>query len=253
MPLATENIAKYKPILLAIIPDNGAAIGNKTLRSKFKEAVKAKDKLKLTDDDYWMIRNALLTDGIIRTGRGYGGSVARVISETVLSKQPKEQLKYQDEDSLYTPMHDTIKRSWVKNDQIENFVSKITARQGRRDTGGRWTRPDITLVAVRLYPFIPGKSIEVITFEIKPWNYLGVEGVFETASHSAFAHRSYLMIHAAKSIYELPAYERIERECVRFGVGLITCEDPADWETYDTRLDAVHHVPDSHNDVRIHQ
>jgi hypothetical protein len=35
----------------------------------------------------------------------------------------------------------------------------------QRLTGGRWTRPDLVSVAVRTYRYLPGKHMEVVTFE----------------------------------------------------------------------------------------
>lgn len=244
MPLTNEQIENAKPIFLALLSDDGAVVGNKTLRSQLQTKTKKEQAVDLTDDDYWTIRNALVAEGKIRRGKGNGGSVAKTVVSAAPVKQPDDQQKYKDERSLYQPIHSIIASAWVKEYAIDDFVSQITASQGSRNTGGKWTRPDITLVALRSYPFIPGKTIEVITFEIKPWYYLGVEGVFETASHSAFAHRSYLMIHAPQTIEDLEPYERVARESERFGVGLVTFEDPANWDTYNIRLDAEHSAPD---------
>src|ERR1017187_2686853 len=83
---------------------------------------------------------------------------------------------------------------YVKDNRIKRFISEITASQGRRSTGGKWTRPDFTLIAVRTYSFTPGKSLEVITFEVKPDLNTALEGVFESLAHSVFAHRSYLAV-----------------------------------------------------------
>lgn len=244
MVLTPDEIGGLKAHLFALIPEDGRPIGNKTVRLQFKETAKKQRNIDLSDDDYWAVRNALLADGKVRTGRGNGGAVARVIVQVAQAKQPMEQKKYKDEADLYPVVHKTIIDSWVKNYEIDDFVCQVTANQGGRNTGGKWTRPDITLVAVRVYPFVPGKSIEVISFEIKPWNYLGVDGVFETASHSAFAHRSYLIIHAPGTVDESEAYERVEREAERFGVGLVTFEDPADWDSYNIRIEGNHRLPD---------
>jgi len=244
MALTPKQIDDLKSVLFDLIPEDGRPIGNKTVRLQFKEKAKKEMAIDSNDDDYWAVRNALLADGKVRTGRGNGGAVARVIVQVAPAKQPVEQKKYKDEGALYPVVRKTIIDSWVKNYEIDDFVCQETANQGGRNTGGKWTRPDITLVAVRVYPFVPGKSIEVISFEIKPWNYLGVDGVFETASHSAFAHRSYLMIHAPGTVDESEAFGRLQREAERFGVGLVTFEDPTDWDSYNIRLEGDHRVPD---------
>ena len=94
------------------------------------------------------------------------------------------------------------------------------------------------------YPFIPGKSVEVITFEIKPADAFGVEGVYETASHSAYANKSYLAVHTPEAQNETEEFlERLEKEAVRFGVGLVTFEDPAKWNTFDVIVEAQHKIP----------
>jgi hypothetical protein len=96
------------------------------------------------------------------------------------------------------------------------------------DTGGKWTRPHITLFAVRIYPYIPGKSIELVSFEIKYLGAYGVEGVFEAASHSAFTHRSYLMVQVPKGFDDPKVLDRLDGESGSFGVGFYTFEDPED-------------------------
>jgi hypothetical protein len=70
------------------------------------------------------------------------------------------------EASLYEPFHLAIVNGYTKENRIKRFISEVTAQQGRRTTGGKWTRPDVTVVAVRTYQFTPGKRIEVITFEV---------------------------------------------------------------------------------------
>ena len=58
-----------------------------------------------------------------------------------------------------------------------------------------WTQPDLSLVAIHTFTYIPGKTIELITFEVKRAEDFKIEGVFETAANSRATHRSYLMIH----------------------------------------------------------
>jgi hypothetical protein len=84
----------------------------------------------------------------------------------------------------------------------------------------------------------------LISFEVKPANQFGIEGVFETASHSAFAHRSYLMLQIPKDYDDSDVLARLEKESERFGIGLITFEEPTDWDTFDIRVEAEHKTPD---------
>ncbi|HEY3969565.1 MAG TPA: hypothetical protein VGM05_33740 [Planctomycetaceae bacterium] len=215
------------------------------LRAEFIEKASTDLKATIDENDYWTIREQLLEQQKIETGRGKGGSVRRVPEQSAPAIAPPitPTEAYAKEAELYPAFHATIREFFPKTYRIKLFVSEITASQGRRQTGGMWTRPDVTLIAVRMYKHLPGKSLDINTFEVKPaWAY-GIDGVYETASHSAFANRSYLAIHAPK---DLPDNEldRLERECERFGVGLILFADPKSLATFDLRVEPKFNLPD---------
>jgi hypothetical protein len=138
------------------------------------------------------------------------------------------------ERNLYTPFQAAITSGYVKDNRIKRFVSEITASQGRRSAGGRWPRPDLTLIAVRTYSFTPCKTLEVITFEVKPNLDTALEGVFEALAQSVVAHRSYLAVDISdfNADDQIPD-DRIVQECGRLEVGYITFSDAAGYNTYD--------------------
>jgi len=236
--------AEYAKLLLSLIPESGKSIGNSALRDQLRKRIGA-DGDGFTDQDYWQIRDSLIDDGAIEQGRGRGGSVHRVIAAETPSSASAPLQTIVGERSLYEPFHSAIVSGYVKDNRIKRFVSEITASQGRRSTGGKWTRPDVTLIAVRTYSFTPGKRLEVITFEVKPDLDTALEGVFEALAHSVFAHRSYLAVDLSqyKDIDET-ADERIAQECGRLGVGYITFENPADYNTYEIAASAKLNEPD---------
>jgi hypothetical protein len=100
-------------------------------------------------------------------------------------------------------------------------------------------------VAVEAYAFIPGRFIDIITFEVKPEGSWDVSGVFETASHSRFATKSYLLLYVPQG-QEVPpdVLDRLQKESERFGVGLGTFGAPADDLTYKFLVDPRRQVPD---------
>jgi hypothetical protein len=152
------------------------------------------------------------------------------------------------ERDLYELFRQTIQTDWVRNYNIsDNFFVEVYAHKGNKDTKGKWTRPDVVLVSVMTYPFIWGRSVEVVSFEIKPEDAYGVEGIYETASHSAFANKSYLALHLPENrqVSDLP--ERLETEAARFGIGLLTFADPADWNTFDVLVEPTHKTPGPSN------
>lgn len=191
--ISEETEKKASSVLLSLLPKDGRRIGNLKLLDEFLQESKARLSENFDEDVYWNIRNVLIEEGKLERGRGKGGSVRLVDGST---QQKKARARgYQKESALYDRFHQTIQKEWVQEYDITDYVSEVSANRGRRDAGGKWTVPDVTLVSVDNYPFVPGKSVEVITFEIKPADAYGVEGVYETASHSAFATKSYLALH----------------------------------------------------------
>lgn len=59
-----------RQLLLAIVPNDGSAVGNLTLAAAMRESVPD-----LSDEAYQRIRDGLIADGILGKGRGRGGSV----------------------------------------------------------------------------------------------------------------------------------------------------------------------------------
>ncbi len=241
--MTIEEIQEYKSLLLGLIPTDGSPKGNVTLLDEFKGNAKKERGVFLTDEDYWDVRNSLISDGRLVKGRGRGGSVYLAHEGAVVSaSKPAKKLKESD---LYAPFYETISKTWVRENEIKDFISQNTASQGKKKTGGKWTRPDVSLVAVKKFEFIPGTILEVITFEIKPEDEFGVEGVFETAAQSVFAHKSYLAIAVSKTGKpDSEDFSRIERLCERFGIGLLTFSDPADWVTFEEFVTPERKNPD---------
>jgi hypothetical protein len=221
------------------LPKDGSAIGNMTLIAELRK--KYKD---LTDDDYWKVRNNLIDSGKISKAMGKGGSVYLLEISPQENKKDEAKKARMKESELYDPFMKAIKEFWVKDNDIDDYLIANNANQSKKKTGGRWTRPDITLISMKNYQFVFGKIMEVITFEIKPEDNFGVESVFQTASQSVFAHKSFLCIHLTTGKPETEEFDRITRQCELFGVGLIVFENPNDWNTYETIVDPKRREPD---------
>jgi len=225
-----------KNILFDKIPSDGTPVGNVTLRSQ----------LKWDDEKYWNVRNELLEEGMIGLGRGKGGSVFRLkeVSETVSKVEPKL-ARYKRERDLYPPFKKVIEEKFTRDMNLKNFVCEITGYQGRRYTGGKWTRPDVILISVTTYPYVPGKVMDIITFEVKLAKSFEITGVFETAAHSRFATKSYYCVHLPNGWDDnSPEFDRIKSECDRFGIGLMHFEEPKNYDTYEVLVEPTRRNPD---------
>lgn len=249
---------EYQNLLLSLVPESGENVGNVSLREQLRMKIASQGDV-LSDEDYWLLRDSLIDSGVLEQGRGRGGSIHRIkaASESAEAQFPEppgvvaplqvvSEPPQFTEASLYEPFHKAIVSGYTKDNRLKRYISEITAHQGRRVTGGKWTRPDLTLIAVRTYTFSPGKRLEVISFEVKPDLDSALEGVYEALAHSAFAHRSFLAVDIRQfkePNQEIPD-DRIVQECTRHGVGYIVFSDVRDYNTYEIKAPAKLKEPD---------
>jgi hypothetical protein len=220
--------------LLALIPANGSPKGNIRL---LRESG-------LAEDEYWPLRNKLIEQGKIGKARGMGGAVYLLGSEESPERIQKRRRRKRVESDLYEDFEKWLGELWAKDDGLTWFRIEKTAHGGGRP-GGRWTRPDFAIVAVNVYRYFPQKFLELITFEVKPKLADALTGVFECAAHSVCANRSFLAVCLEdQADEESEDFARIERECDRFGLGLITFSDVEDMESYKVQVQASRLTPD---------
>jgi hypothetical protein len=235
--------------LYDIVPSDGSTITNPLLRKKLRWGADA------DEDRYFATRNAVEDAGLIARGRGRGGTVRRVLvaSEDAVADPralPAETPEavaaaMRRELDLYEPLQRIIRAEWAKDHRVRPIAVEITAQQGRRATG-MWARPDIVSVEVRTFTHVPGKYIEVVTFEVKPVDAINVLAVYEALAHRRAATHSYVLLHIPdKDRDELePAVAEIAEVARGHGIGVITVEDPSDYETWEEREAAQRVVPD---------
>lgn len=252
--LSPEQLEEKQDQLLSLVPES-EAVGNITLRNQLGS--------EWSEGLYWGIRNRLIERGLLRKGGGLGGSVRRIPAEPtgaigtdnsgiftsalVLAGEAQAPFTpdYSKEANLYAPMATVIRNQWSKEQGFDNYLVEMTAKQGSKPTG-KWTRPDITAVGYKTFPFVPGRFLEVISFEIKPTATADVAAVYEALAHRRATTRSYVIVHMPKAEKESysQVIDAIYDECRKFGVGFILAGDPADFSTWDPQLDAERVEPD---------
>jgi hypothetical protein len=237
--------------LLANVPEDGTAIGNVTL----------KQKLGWPDEKYWAVRDSLIVGEHLLLGRGRGGSVRRapLVHEAEVPQQAEaEELpevavakaeQKKRESDLYEPAIRVLDTKWSRDLLLEQFFVQRTAAQGRRETGGTWTRPDIVAIYVASYQYLPSKILDVVTFEIKPVETADVTCVYEALAHLKAATQAFVLIAAPDPNQANIArvLEAIAEEAGRHGIGLIVARDITDYDTWEFRVDAVRREPDPAN------
>jgi hypothetical protein len=243
-----EALTDDERTLYKAVPADGSAITNPVLRSLLGWSSDA------DEDRYFAVRNAVEDAGLIKRGRGRGGTVRRVplalevreeesVSVTETSEAVAEALRR--ELDLYPPLRAVIRAEWAKEHRVTPLAVEITAQQGRRATG-IWARPDIVSVEVRMFPYVPGKYIEVVTFEVKPADGISVQAVYEALAHRRAATHSWVLLHVPderqgeleSAIGEVAGVARAH------GIGVITVGDPSDFGTWEERESAERVTPD---------
>jgi hypothetical protein len=213
---------------------------------------------------YWDIRDRLIDQGRLFRKRARGGAVGIITREAGhvgaegLDAAARAPIAGGDgpaapaeegapapaaprrEIDLYEPVAAVLQGRWARDERFRHSLTQITALQGRRSTGGTWTRPDIVVVALRIFPYLPGKFCDVITFEIKPSSAIDVTAVYEALAHRRAATQSYAFFHCPleQEDAESDNLDRIQEECERHGIGMIVARDPSDYETWIERAEA---------------
>lgn len=105
-------------------------------------------------DDYWSAEQALVDEGRIERRRGRNGGIQLVPLPQVqpapaaAPQQAADLLEQDREIDQYGPILQQILENWTEQPGFTHVFGAITGLQGRRPTGGRWSRPDIVLCTV---------------------------------------------------------------------------------------------------------
>ncbi|MCV2216542.1 hypothetical protein [Thauera sp. Sel9] len=208
-------------------------------------------RLNWDQEKYWRTRNGLVDRGILTVARGRGGLVYRAVqpdaaADTYSSEQTVTAPLQIREEELYAPLSSVLRQEWTREKRLERSIVHITARQGRRDTGGRWSRPDLVVVTQSTYPYVPGRHFDVITFEVKPSDSIDVTAVYEALAHRRAATKAYVALHVPDTDAEnlKNILTEVYSEAKRHGVGVITFSQPEDFATWDEVVEAARMEPD---------
>lgn len=230
------KLTKASKKLLELVPSDGTFIGNTTLQRRSN-----------LGKGYWTAQRALVGAGLLTRGKGRGGSVARLAADTATPRIPKKGKGFaRKESELYEPLKDWLAEEWGEDVEGGDFFEVLvtgTPKKKKR-SGGKWSRPDVTLVQVNSYDYLPQPVLEVTTFEVKKFpDAEDIRSVYETAAHSRWAHFSYLVAEVPNPDYEFP--ERFVSELERFHLGLIFMWKKKDkWEFEEQEWESERLIPE---------
>ena len=201
-----------------------------------------------TDDNVGKFATLLKGHGLVgldHRGRGQGwGAIYRVPRGT------------RNEKDYYPPLAREIEQGWATEKGREyhrdgRFLRVLeTAFLGKRVTGGKWTRPDITLIGGKVLPYLPGKHLDVVTFEVKHQadetkHPLDITGLYEALAHRTFGNFAYVIyVVPQKNQLDEVQSARITVEATRTGVGVIYARQEDDFALWEETVEPVRHWPD---------
>ena len=241
------DLSEQQQELFDLLPDDGGTVGQLKLQEQLDRG-----------DEYWTIRDSLEDKGLVKRGRGRGGTLSRVVEtpevETVTIPVTEDDTTQgqiavdvlRREAELYDPIADVLRGDWSRDRRVKPLEIEITAHQGARATGGRWSRPDLVWVSVRTFQFLPQKVLEIITFEVKPVDAIDVLAVYEALAHRRAATHSYVVLdvpseRAGALEEDIQAVRDVARS---HGVGLIVFSDPNDYSSWEVLEEAQRVEPD---------
>lgn len=218
-----EQDQKLAKELLKKVPQDGAKIGNSSLRAE----------LDWKDDRYWRIRNTLIDYGLLETGKGKGGSVGR-ISSTAQGRKDDGKEKH-----IYSAIEKML-YEWARDQGYTEKKDILITKTAYQKKGGRWTNPDFVAAGFRSLPYIHGNQIDLFSFEIKR-GWADATSVYEAVAHQRFVNYAYLLVAEPNESVDLSTLEDI---AYGQGIGLITAKDTKYYDTWEELVSPKRNVPD---------
>lgn len=209
--------------ILEALPKDGSRRGNGSLRKR----------LGMDASQYFQARRELRQQRLVVTGKGKGGSIglAEISSPP---PQPTGVKGVKSESDLYEPIKKYFDENWKPNYEAPDFYCAVITATPKRQKrkSGRWSRPDVSILTISRYQFLPTKQVEVTMVEAKKYGHATLQAVFETASQGKFAHRAYLVIEWLEETDMDQTRDenvtRILKEARRFGVGIMQMKKKED-------------------------
>jgi hypothetical protein len=166
---------------------------------------------------YAKLKQSLLERALVSMYRCRGGGVRLTAkgekeAARMINAESKNIVKKEAE--LYEPLCQSLTLA-AEQDMENCFVEVI----GGATHNGKWSNPDLVKVTVETYEFLKIKRVLVSTFEVKKFDGLNVDSVFEALAHARFAHYVYLVAEANSKSF-VPPFD-VASLCQSHGVGLL--------------------------------
>ncbi len=162
--------------------------------------------------------------GLVEIKASFGGPFGRISDIKII--ESKTSIISTNEYELYEPFKNWIQEEFLPIDFVKgrDLFEVIISGHKRPKDAKKWEIPDLVIVSLKKYKFIPELEFKTISFELKPKSSaFDTYGIFEAISHSKFGSQSYYCFEwpPENDFYENSEYQRIEQEARTHGIGLI--------------------------------
>ena len=163
-------------------------------------------------------------------------------SDSRLEPKKKEEL-------YYPAIQDELARFWaLANGRDYHHRHRLLAVLDTHHAGpaatGAWSRPDLTAVGGKVLPFLPGKFVDVHTFEVKAG--LPLLGIYEALAHRRFSHYSSVLC-IWREEWDRPDARSIStmvKEAAKQGIGLMLLNQYDDYSQWEELAEPARYEPD---------
>ncbi|WP_239309987.1 hypothetical protein [Frankia sp. Cj3] len=222
------NVSRDALVVFDQLPPDGTPVGGLRLRSA----------VRITNDRYRLALDELKTAGLVRIGRGRGGTVAR--ADDVSQPAGDELLETHIDDAgsaatgpgqlvrreseLYRPFVDWYQSEIDTAGLTFSHIRETATARRRARASGQWSRPDVAAVEVWSSYLLPDVVLTISSFEIKrAVDANRLESLYEAAAHGRWAHCPSLVVEtASEEDEENPLPDHILAELDRLKLGLYT-------------------------------
>jgi hypothetical protein len=222
------SVDQIKNQIVATLPEDGTPVLNRVMLVEVRRAFEAS----VTPDDYFAAVDLLDKKRSIGRMRGAGGQIYRITSEKPQSRRVSEK-------SLMAPTHAYLKSEFVSLLELpKKSISLVIDTSKIGPQRGLWARPDFVLVTVAEYKLMPGRHLDVHSFELKSIDGGNVLAVHEALAQTRFTHYGHLVWHLPRKSGAEKDLQEVCAQCEIHGIGLIRAYEPGDlaagWEVLKT-------------------
>ena len=153
------------------------------------------------------------------------------------------------EEDYYHGIKSELESTWAEHPSREyhlrhRFLATLDTHHAGRANTGTWARPDLTVVGGKVLPNLPGKFLDVHTFEVKKGIQLG--GLYEALAHQRRSHYSHLMCIWPEEWGVVPTRDitSLIAEATRQGIGVIVLRQHDDATQWDQYVEPTRNEPD---------